>query len=276
MTGVQTCALPIYTQLTIAALRCIDGQYGIPPEKISDRDFTVILKRLEQTPNIEDWQISEFLGHASVRHPLGVVKLLVNRIKRSAKKKFDHDERPIPYEFHHPLPDLSKHPRGAEVLSQIRDMTRKRPWPYSHFGRDLFWLLGPFDFCLQILNEWIESDNESRFKGALALLSEIESDFIFSRPDYVESVLISAQKHGAERLKDAKSCFFFCATRHGESRTVGQPGPTTLSTKDRAAELAKKYSAGSMMAVFYESIVKQSEARLADEKLRDEELLDGE
>ncbi|MEI9863585.1 MAG: hypothetical protein WDN00_03320 [Limisphaerales bacterium] len=264
------------TQLTIAALRCIHGKYGISPEKISDRDLTLILKRLERTPSIEDWQISEFLGHASVRNPLGVVKLLVNRIKRNAKKKFNHDQQPIPYEFHHPLPDLSTHPRGVEILSRIRDMTLKRPWPYSHFGRDLFWLLGSFDFCLQILSEWIESNDESRFKGALALLSEIESDFIFSRPGYVESVLIVAQKHGAERLKEAKSCFFFCAIRHGESRVVGQPGPTTVATKDRAAELMKKYPAGSLMATFYQAIVKQSEARLAGEKLRDDELLDGE
>jgi hypothetical protein len=66
-----------------------------------------------------------------------------------------------------------------------------------------------------------------------------------------------------------------CA-RHGESRSVGQLGPTTLATKDRAAELVKKYPTSSLMANFYQAVVKQSEARLADEKLRDEELLDGE
>lgn len=264
------------TRLAAAALSCIDGQHGIPPDKLSARDFRAILKRLEQTPNIEDWEIGEFLGHAAMRCPDGVVKLLTNRIKKSVKRKLDFDERPIPDEFHHPLPDLSKHPRGAALLRQIRDMTLKRPWQYSHFGRDLYWLLAPFDYCLNTLNEWIEAADDSRFKAALALLTEIESDYIFSRPDYVEYVLTKAQKHSVERFEKAKSALFFCAIRHGESRAVGQPGPTTLATKDRATELVKKYPAGSLMANFYQAVVKQSEARLADEKLRDEELLEGE
>jgi hypothetical protein len=264
------------TRLASAALSSIDGQHGIPPDKLSARDFRVILKRLEQTPNIENWEIGEFLGHAATRCPDGVVKLLANRIKKSAKRKLDFDERPIPDEFHHPLPDLSKHPRGADLLRQIRDMTLKRPWQYSRFGRDLYWLLAPFDYCFNTLKEWIESADDSRFKAALALLTEIESDYIFRRPDYVEFVLTKAQKHSAERFERAKSALFFCATRHGESRAVGQPGPTTLATKDRATELVKKHPTGSLLANFYQAIVKQSEARLVDEKLRDEELLEGE
>jgi hypothetical protein len=264
------------TRLASAALSCIDGQYGIPPDKLSAGEFRIILKRLEQTPNIENWEISQFLEHAATRCPDGVVRLLVNRIRKSVKRKLDFDERPIPDEFHHPLPDLSKHPRGADLLRQIRDMTLKRPWQYSHFGRDLYWLLAPFDYCLNMLNEWIESADDSRFKAALALLTEIESDYIFRRPDYVEYVLTKAQKHSVERFEKAKSALFFCAIRHGESRAVGQPGPTTIATKDRAAELVKKYPTGSLMANFYQAVVKQSEARLADEKLRDEELLDGE
>ena len=67
------------------------------------------------------------------------------------------------------------------------------------------------DYCLNILNEWIESADDSRFKAALALLTEIESDYIFRRPDYVEFVLTKAQKHSVERFERAKSALFFCA-----------------------------------------------------------------
>jgi hypothetical protein len=264
------------TRLASAALSCIDGQHGISPDKISVADVRRILKRLEETPNVENWEIGEFLGHASARCPDGVVALFVSRIKKSLKQKLDFDERPVPYEFHHPLPDLSKHPRGANQLRQIRDMMLRRQWQYRHFARDLFWALAPFDYCLNILNEWIESPDDSRFKGALSLLSESESDFVFSRPDYAEFILTKAQSHSVERFEEARSALLFCATRHGESRAVGEPGPTTVATKDRAAELVKKYPLGSLMAEFYQSIVKHSEARLADEKLRDEEMLEGE
>ena len=164
----------------------------------------------------------------------------------------------------------------AFPMCQIRDLTLKKQSHYGHFGRDLFWALASFDFCLNALKEWIESPDDSQFKAALSLLNETESDFIFSKPDYVEFVLTTAQKQSTERLDGAKSALFFCATRHGESRTVGQPGPATVAIKDRAAELAKKYPLGSLMAGFYESIVKRSEARLADDKLRDEEMIEGE
>ena len=139
-----------------------------------------------------------------------------------------------------------------------------------------FWALAPFDFCLSILNEWNESTDEARFKAALSLLNEAESDFIFSKPECAEFILTKAQQHSMERFELAKSALVFCATRHGESRAIGQPGPTTLATKNRAAELAKKYPTGSMMTAFYESIVNRSDARLAHERLEDEDRLEGE
>jgi hypothetical protein len=185
--------------------------------------------------------------------------------------KFEIDEAPLPHEFHHPLPDLSKHPHGTKVLCQVRNMTLKMPWQYSHFGRDLYWLLAPTDFCLEVLKEWVDSTDELKFKGALALLTESASGFVFSRPDFVELVLSHTQSRSAERFEQASSALHFCATRHGESRSIGQPGPTTVATKALAAELAKQFSAGSMMASFYEGIVKRCEARLAAEKLDDED-----
>ncbi len=264
------------SRLASAALACVDGQHGIPPEKIHSADVRRILKRLEIIPNVESWEFNGFLSHASACCPDDVVKLFVNRIKRSLKQKFNFDERPIPDEFHYSLPDLSKSPHGANRLREIRDLTVKKQWQYQHFGRDLFWALAPFDFCLSILNEWIESTDEIRFKAALSLLYEAESDFIFSKPGCVEFILTRAQQHSMERFELAKSALLFCATRHGESRAVGQPGPTTLATKGRAAELVKKHTPGSLMAEFYQGIVGRSEARLAQEKLEDEERLEGE
>jgi hypothetical protein len=223
---------------------------------------------------MENWEIRGFLSHASVSCPDRVVKLFVNRIKRSLKQKLDSDERPIPHEFNHPLPDISKSPHGADSLREVRDMMLKKQWQYHFFGRELFWAIAPFEFCLNILNEWIDSPDGARFKAALSLLQEIESDFIFTKPEYVEFVLTKSQRHSIERLEQARSALLFCATRHGESRAVGQPGPTTLATKDRAAELVKKYPSGSLMADFYQNIVRRSEARLANEKLEDEERLE--
>ena len=155
-------------------------------------------------------------------------------------------------------------------------MTLKRPWQYSHFGRDLYWSLAPQGFCLELLKEWIQSGDERNFAGALALLETHESDFVFRQPEFIEFVFGHAQKLSSECFERARSALHFCATRHGESRTIGQPGPTTLATKERAAEVAKKYPVGSTMADFYESIVKRSEARLAQEKLEDEESFESE
>jgi hypothetical protein len=229
------------------------------------------LKRLETLPQIESYEFGGFLGYASLCCPNDVVKLFVNRIERSLRQKFGFDRRPIPHEFNYSLPDLSKTKCGVASLRGIRNMTLKKQWQYRHFGRDLFWALAPFDFCLSILNEWIDSLDNTRFDAALLLLQEVESDFVFSKPECVELILTKAEKHSAERLGSAKSALLFCATRHGESRAVGQPGPATLATKGRAAELAKKHPLGSMMAEFYQSIVNRSEARLAHERLDDEE-----
>lgn len=260
------------TQLASSALSCIDAQHGISPTTIRERDLNLLLRRLEVTPDIGDWQISEFIGIASRRSPLGVVNLLINRIKRSIKKKTsEFDERPIPFEFHHSLPDLSKHPRGATVLRKVRDMSLKRAWQYSHFSRDIFWSLAPQICCLELLKEWIQSGEERTFTGALALLETHESDFVFSQPEFVEFVFNHAQKIEPDCFDRAKSALYFCATRHGESRTIGQPGPATVATKERATEAAKKFAVGSTMGVFYEGIAKHCDARLAAEKLEDEE-----
>lgn len=264
------------SRLAAAALSCIDVQNGIPPETISTADVRRFLRRLEIIPNVESWEFAGFLGHASVCCPDDVVKLFVNRIKRSLKQKFEFDERPIPDEFHYPLPDLSKTMRGADSLRGVRNMMLKKQWQYQHFGRDLFWALAPFDFCLSVLTEWIESSDDVRFKAALSLLYETEADFIFSKPESAEFILTKARQHGLERFGLAKSALLFCATRHGESRAVGQPGPETLATKNRAAELGKKYPLGSMMAEFYQCVVDREEARLAHERIEDEERFEGE
>jgi len=260
------------TNLASTALSSINPDFGIQPDKISKHYFRILLKRLEKTPDIGHWGIDSFIGYASQHCPLEVVKLLIKRIKKSAKKRYSFEERPIPFEFHHPLPDLSKLARGSNTLRKIRDMTLSRYWQCSQFGRELFWLLGPFDFCFEVLKEWLQSTDERKFEKALSLLSESESDFVFSLPKVVESIFESAERNEFLRLDKAKSALLFCATRHGESRTIGQPGPTTLATRQRAIDLGKNYPSGSMMANFYESIVKRSDARLENERLRDEEL----
>ena len=140
------------SRLASAALACVDGQHGIPPERIHVADVRRILKRLEIIPNVESWEFSGFLAHASACCPDDVVKLFVNRIKRSLKQKFDFDERPIPDEFHYPLPDLSKSPRGTDRLREIRGMMLKKQWQYQHFGRDLFLGAG----SLRLLPEYFE------------------------------------------------------------------------------------------------------------------------
>ena len=267
------------TQLTSAALSCIDERHGIPPNKVPEPKLNLMLRRLEKSPSIDNWEISEFIGHAATRLPIEVTTMLINRISRSSKRKNTDwfTERPLPHEFHHPLPDLSKHPDGIKMLRRIRDMTLiEQPWHYSHFGRDLYWLLGPIDFCLEILKEWFESGDNSKFRKALSLMSESESDFVFSRQEFVQQVMLEGQKLGSEFFDEAKSMLVFCATRHGESRTVGQPGPTTVATKEHATQLLKQSPTGSMMAELYESIIKHSESRLQRDKIDDEDMLEAE
>jgi hypothetical protein len=179
--------------------------YGIPPEELNDGDLKTILFKLTRIRKLDDhlYHIYKFLGYCSSRIPEAVVNFLLERldIAEEKKKTSDGEFQPLPYlGFHQGLKDISSGPNYKDILRRVRDRA------LNPTAIDYFWLPKLFaelsdsfsSVCLEVLDEWIESEDVKKIQGVGLPLKDAPPGFIFSHSEFVSRLIEKSYEVGED------------------------------------------------------------------------------
>ena len=160
--------------------RLFYGDWGIPFSALTADDLSLLLSRLEEVSEIEDFPINIFLVKASERDAVGVVGLLLRRIRRSEHQKLGYHALPL-LGFNRRLAGLSNSPDQENLLREIRDASLESGWAVEHWIPQLFREVSSgFESAasLKVLGEWIESGSSDMVKAVASLLRGAPPGFV--------------------------------------------------------------------------------------------------
>lgn len=224
---------------------------------------------------IEGHEVSQFLSYAARRLPQAVIRLILARIDRhDANHGLDY--RPLPYNgFHQDLSGVAQSNGYEEILREVRDRASEKNWSGHFWLPKLFFQIseGFGTTCLKILNEWIDSGDQSKIEGAAALLSDAYANFVFRQQEFVENLMNRASALSEECYQRVSFSLFRSANSEVRTSRVGTPAPQDISMRDQAREAASKFVSGSPAHRFYQSLVDEAETSIRNGLARDEELL---
>ena len=256
--------------------RLFFGGWGIPFSDLTADDLNVILSKLEEVTDIEDYPINDFLVKASERDSVAVIGLLLKRIRRSENEKLEYRALPL-LGFNRPLTGLSTSPDEETLLREIRDASLESGWAIERWIPQLFREVSSgFESAagLKVLGEWINSGDPAKIESAASLVSGAPRGFLFKHVDFVENLLDRAHTASADCLSKCHWQLVGCAMFGTRSGTAGQPMPQDVAIRDQARAVASQLDAGSPVNRFYASLAESAEKSIRNDLLRDEELSD--
>ena len=250
------------------------GGWGLPFGELMADDLKVLLSKLEDVQNIEDYYINAFLVKASELDAVSVVGFLLDRIKKEHNGKSRYDALPI-LGFQDPLVGLGTSPDQETMLRNIRDASLEKRQSVGRWIPQLFREISPgFDSAtsLKVLDEWINSGNANRIKAAARLVSEARPGFVFQHVGFVSNLMERAYAASDDTYQAVSITLASIAQSGIRSGTPGQPMPEDMATRDQAAAVANTFDAGSPTYRFYDSLAKSADASIRYQMQRDEEL----
>ena len=262
------------TELADILCSIFDEKRGIPIGDLTDEQLNFLVKKFELVKDIDRYHISEMLRNASVRIPHSIVHLFLNRIRFD--RNYSENYRPLPYlGFHENIfINSSNSIIYKDILKEIRSfaLEYKNNFWISILFKDIS---GNFsDMSLEVLNEWVSTDDANKIMSVGDLLRHASSDFIFSHTDFISNLLEHSYYAGNECYNYIKHILSNIAISGGSSRTPGEPSPKEVDTRDRASEALKQFDVGSPTYKFYDSLRKEAELSITHDLKWDEEILD--
>ena len=254
--------------------RLFFGGWGIPFSELTIDDLKVILSKLEEVPDIEDFPINDFLVKASERDAVAVVGLLLKRITRSDNEKLEYRALPL-LGFNRQLTGLATSPDQENLLREIRDASIKPGWAAEYWIPQLFREVSSnFESGAspKVLNEWVNSGAPAMIESATRLVSGAPPGFVFKHVEFVANLLERAHTVSAGCYRSVTGRLMGCAMSGTRSGTAGQPMPQDVAIRDQATAVANQLDAGSPANRFYASLAESAEKSIRDDLLRDEEL----
>ena len=252
------------------------GGWGIPFGELTTNDLKVILSKLEEVPDIEDFPINDFLVKASERDAVAVVGLLLKRIARSDNEKLDYHALPI-LGFNRRLTGLTTSPEQQSLLREIRDASLKPGWAAQRSIPQLFREVSSnfeSETSLNVLDEWINSGDPARIESAARLVSGAPPGFVFKHVEFAANLLDRAHTANAGCYRSVAGNLMNCAMLGTRSGTTGHPMPQDVVIRDQATAVASQLDAGSPANRFYAALTESAEKSIRDDMLRDEELFE--
>ena len=256
--------------------RLFFGGWGIPFSELTADDLKVILSKLEEVPDIEDFPINDFLVKASERDAAAVIGLLLKRIARSDNEKLEYRALPI-LGFNRRLTGLATSPDQENLLREIRDASLESVWAVERWTPQLFREVSSgFESAasLKVLDEWINSGDPAMIESAARLVSGAPPGFVFKHVDFVVNLLERSLEANAGCYRSVTGRLVGCAMFGTRSGTAGQPMPQDVAIRDQATAVASQLDAGSPANRFYASLAESAEKSIGDDLLRDEELFE--
>ena len=256
--------------------RLFFGGWGISFSELTADDLKVILSKLEEVPDIEDYPINDFLVKASERDAVAVMGLLLKRIRRSDSEKPEYRALPI-LGFNRRLTGLSTSPDQENLLRDIRDASLGSGWAVEQEIPQLFREVSSnFESAtsLNVLNEWIDSGDPAMIESAARLVSGAPPGFVFKHVDFVVNLLERAHTADAGCYQRVTGRLVGCAMFGTRSGTAGQPMPQDMAIREQATAVASQLDAGSPANRFYVALAESAETSIMNDRLRDEELFE--
>ena len=250
------------------------GDWGIQFGRLTAYNLEVILSKLEDVANVEDYCINAFLVKASERDAVKVVRLLLNRIRKNRNRGSRYHPLPV-LGFKDPLVGLTTTPRHEDILRKIRDASLEEGRSVGYWIPQLFREISSgFESAasLKVLEEWINTGSGDRIKAAALLVSSADPSFSFKNVEFVSNLLERAQVASYDCYQSVSSNLSRSALSGIRSGTPGQPMPEDVAMRDQAAAVASRFDSGSPTFRFYDSLAKSAEAKIRYQLLRDEEL----
>jgi len=258
-----------------------DSKYGIPFDQIEDRDLTTFLSKLIKIKTIDTnlYHLYKFLGYCSSRIPETIVDFLLKRLDIAKEKDATLGDRyqPLPYlGFHDGLKSIASSPNYRDILRKVRDHA------LNPNAVDYFWIPKLFSeisngfcsVCLEVLYEWIESNDDKKIQAIGLLVKDAPSDFVFSHSEFVSRLLEKSYTKNDDCYRSVCGSLFSSALSRAKTGTAGQPMPQDVQLRDQAKELSKRFLIGSPTQRFYLELVNHAEASIRDSLMRDEEVLE--
>ena len=236
-------------------------------------DLKVLLSKLEEVPDIEDFCINAFLVRASEMDAMAVARFLLSRIGKKYNGKGRYHPLPL-LGFDAPLVGLAVSPEQERILREVRDMPLEAGQSVMYWAPRLFREVSS-DFktavSLRVLGEWINSESAEKVKYAAHLVSGAQPSFVFEHVEFTSNLLERAHAASLDTYESVSSSLASSAHSGGHSGTVGQPLPQDVAIKEQASAVARRFDTGSPAHRFYTLLAESAEAYIRYHLQRDEE-----
>jgi hypothetical protein len=269
---------------------------------LKDEELKILLNKLEGVDYLSNSNINKFMICATKKIPYLVFKLILNRIELSLKK--DETYKPLPSDYHENcLQYLSSAEEYEIMLRNICDI-----W-LDHFSQTELILSGNYEnsdknrisssmkleplyrklyqqvsltyldkskrdispTSLNVLNEWINSNDAKQIKAASTLIREFPNDFIFKHLEFVVNLLKQADNAGDDCYQKVSHNLFVTATFVVRVSIPGQPSSEDENLRDKASEIANRFYKGHPVRKFFDSLVEQAEYNIKSDRMLSEE-----
>ena len=256
------------------------NKHGISPENLDAEQLKLLLEKLSKIKTIEGnlYYLNIFLTYCSTKIPEKLVDFLLERVDLSKNVKYNLDGfQPLPYIgfFGKGLDGISLSPHYKEILRKVRDRS------LIPDQKDRFWLPKLYSYIsdfsstsLEVLNEWINTNDEEKIKAVGVLVKEAPSDFVFSHSDLVSNLLTNAQVISDECYIEVRSNLSDSVLYGVKTGIPGQPSPQDEKLRDKAQEFMEKYQPGSPTWDFYNWLYEQAKKSISDWIQRDKEMME--
>lgn len=252
----------------------IGTTYGLSSDYLSDTELEFFLNKLLIMPSIDIHEIKEFLRVAFQRVPLAVIQLFLDRIRNQyANTVFSYDPLPSDdtYQIFIPSPEPNVY---SNLLRQVRDRFFDGEYE-RYFIPILFQALSmvkngesskPYYYedenltfsstSLEILKEWINSEDAEKIQGASYLLSKAPRSLILDQVDFISNLASKA-------YEISENCFL--SVLHNLPRlswtgviwgTPQQPIPELIQFRDECLKIAATFPPRSASRRCYEELAK--------------------
>ncbi|MDQ6855123.1 MAG: hypothetical protein M3046_15785, partial [Actinomycetota bacterium] len=222
-----------------------------------------------QAVNDLPYHATVFLANIARDAPDAVVDFFLRRLVRPWSMAY----HAVPYHFEGDALGERHGEARILLLRQLRDGLLLDDMNDTELARFFWSLARDLDENLRVIEEWF--DDPDRMLDVLALVEDIAWGAVLDRPDFVSSLLERAAAVDDEHLKLVRSSLSAAANSGDFSRTLGEPCPRDVVTREKAAVAARLFAPGSLGQAFFEELRRRAHDRIEEARLEGEEFGEG-